>query len=167
MIKFIPILLILSVQNNSLAKAQCGCPSIEQRQFDFWVGNWNVFDSVGTQIGENEITLIQDSCVLQENWKSKNATGTSYNYFDKQSSKWHQLWVDNSGGSLKLSGSFNEGKMVLISDLTKGIKIDFYFNQITWYQNADGSVVQQWDILDKDKKLLKTVFKGIYRRKAP
>ena len=40
----------------------------EARQFDFWVGEWNVTTAEGQQAGTNSIRLILDDCVLQETW---------------------------------------------------------------------------------------------------
>ena len=55
---------------------------------------------------------------MQENWTSARGkfTGTSYNYYESSTQLWHQVWVDNQGGSLRLYGGMEDGKMVLRSD---------------------------------------------------
>lgn len=143
------------------------CDSPEYHQFDFWLGDWEVFDTTGKLVGTNKIVRMTNGCVLQENWKSESSgyAGTSYNYYDQNKKTWNQLWVDNQGASLELTGKFSEGKMILKSELKKGQKVALYYDQINWELQNDGSVVQLWEIFDDKGKLLQTAFKGIYRKK--
>ena len=77
----------------SYAQNETVCSGEKYTEFDFWEGNWNVYDQNENLIGENKLVKMQDNCVLQENWistTSKNK-GTSYNYYDKNDGKWHQI----------------------------------------------------------------------------
>ena len=141
----------------------CPCCKPEHGQFDFWEGNWVVFDTSGNEVGKNNIVKLQDNCILQENWVSKSITGTSYNYYNSTDSTWNQLWIDNQGGSLVLKGGLQDGKMVLKSELLKGKRVAWYYNQITWTPNDNGSVTQTWEIFDDKHNLLTTAFQGIYK----
>ena len=77
------------------------CQAAEQRQFDFWVGRWDVFSPDGKKAGENSIELIDSACVLLERWRGGGGfSGTSLNSWDRASQRWHQHWVDNQGLSL-------------------------------------------------------------------
>lgn len=145
----------------------CACCTDNHSGFDFWEGDWNVFDTLGNQIGQNTIIKLEDNCILQETWRGgSGSNGSSYNYFNRQDSTWNQLWIDNSGNQLILKGHASENKMTMESELIPGKKIDFYKNQIVWTANIDGSVTQTWNILSKENKLLQTVFTGIYKRKS-
>jgi len=54
------------------------CQAIEHRQFDFWVGQWDVFGPAGKKVGENKIELIADGCALLEQWSGNGGvTGKS------------------------------------------------------------------------------------------
>ncbi|MEQ1516386.1 MAG: hypothetical protein ABL931_07860, partial [Usitatibacteraceae bacterium] len=44
------------------------CLSIENRQFDFWIGDWDVTTPDGKLAGTNLIKPILAGCVLHENW---------------------------------------------------------------------------------------------------
>ena len=55
--------------------------------------------------------------------------------------------------------------MILKSELQKGVKVDWYYNQITWSAKEDGTVRQLWEIYDSKDMLLQTAFLGIYHRK--
>ena len=77
------------------AQSPCNCCSDQFRQFDFWIGEWNVYDSTEALLGTNIIDVIQDSCVLRENWNSARSayTGTSYNFYDPVMGQWTQTRV--------------------------------------------------------------------------
>ena len=144
----------------------CACCTASHTQFDFWVGDWNVFDTTGTKVGENTIVKLEKDCILSEHWRgAKGSTGRSYNYYNAQDDSWNQTWVDSNGGSLLLKGKAGENKMVLKSDLVPGKKVDFYYNQITWTNNPDGTVTQTWEVFDQAGKKLGLLFKGVYKRK--
>ncbi|MEL6255765.1 MAG: hypothetical protein AAFR87_27415 [Bacteroidota bacterium] len=142
----------------------CNCCSEAQKAFDFWIGDWVVYDTIGNKIGENKILSMQSHCVLQENWASLNSTGTSYNYYNKQDKSWNQLWVDNNGNPLVLKGSFQDGKMIMRDELSKQSNGQLAYNQISWEKQADGTVIQLWVVLDEDGKFLTQLFKGIYKK---
>ena len=144
----------------------CACCTEAHVQFDFWVGDWIVYDTTGVQVGENTIVKLENGCILSEHWRgAKGTTGRSYNYFNAQDSSWNQTWVDNSGGSLVLKGKASKNQMVMKSELQPGKKVDFYYNQISWTKNQDGSVTQIWDIFSKEGAFLARLFKGIYKKK--
>lgn len=145
-------------------KSKCNCCTPSYQQFDFWVGEWNVYDTTGALTGYNVIKKIQGGCGIQENWRDGNGgTGTSLNYYDKSDSTWNQLWVDDKGNQLKLKGKYENDRMTLKSELKKGKKVDWYYDQISWWTNKDGSVNQHWEIFDKEGKRIKVVFKGLYQ----
>lgn len=144
----------------------CICCSEQHSQFDFWVGEWTVYDTLDNFIGTNKIVKQYENCLIQENWISKGKNrGTSYNYYDPNDSTWNQLWLDNQGTILKLKGSFINGEMVLKSAAQRGEKVEYYFNRITWRRLKNGNVIQIWDVIDEKDNILSNLFKGIYKPK--
>ena len=148
------------------AQNPCPCCDGPSRQFDFWVGDWTVKDSTGKFLGTNHIVLVQDSCVLQENWTSGQSpyTGTSYNFFHKGDSVWKQLWLDNQGGYLELAGEWNGKAMQLESPLMTSAQGQAYKNRVTWTPMPDGRVRQHWEVTQDEGKSWNTVFDGFYER---
>ncbi len=86
----------------------------ENRQFDFWLGEWNVETTQGgIPAGKSKIELILGDCVVQENWQSDGNpySGKSYNVYNAALKRWEQYWVDNSGGNIFFYGGFEHGVM--------------------------------------------------------
>ena len=86
----------------------------ENRQFDFWLGEWNVSTTqAAVPSGNSKIELILEDCVVQENWKSLNSpyAGKSYNIYNASLKRWEQYWVDNVGGSIFFYGGLKDGVM--------------------------------------------------------
>lgn len=149
-------------QNNT--KEECPCCTENHAQFDFWIGDWTVYDTNGKVIGTNKISKIYDKCILREEWKSStDHRGTSNNFYNKVDDSWNQVWVDNAGFTLELKGKLKNGSMVLKSIPIQG-KHFLYYNQITWTPNKDGSVTQLWELYKEDGTLLRETFRGIYKK---
>jgi len=87
----------------------------ENRQFDFWLGEWNVVTTKdGIAAGSSRIELILADCVVQENWTSGGNigyTGKSYNIYNQALKRWEQYWVDNAGGNIFFYGGLKNGVM--------------------------------------------------------
>ena len=86
----------------------------ENRQFDFWLGEWNVSTTQGgVPAGDSKIELILEDCVIQENWKSLNSPyfGKSYNVYNAMLKRWEQYWVDSVGGNIFFYGGLKDGVM--------------------------------------------------------
>lgn len=142
----------------------CNCCTEKHYNFDFWLGNWTVYNTEGKVIGHNNITKLYDQCVLREEWESTAQNrGTSTNYYNKQDDSWNQVWVDNSGFSLVLKGGLVDGKMILKSELQKG-KQGNYYSQISWIPHDDGTVTQLWEYYKEDNTLIQEAFRGLYKK---
>ncbi|HNF49386.1 MAG TPA: VOC family protein [Chitinophagales bacterium] len=157
----------LLIACHTQSKAQTtGCQGTEFRQFDFWLGNWDVYNSAGKKVGENKVVLMQDSCVIQENWTSGNQTGTSYSYYNTSNKTWSQVYIDNTGNILELKGKYKNGKMILRSKPAINPKSKKSTqNVITWFQDDSGFVHQKWDIVNSKDSIIAVAFDGIYKKK--
>ncbi|MFP2994399.1 hypothetical protein ABN763_00745 [Spongiivirga sp. MCCC 1A20706] len=158
-------ILVLGIQNTDAQNNKpCNCCSEEHTTFDFWLGDWEVTNPNGSKAGINKISKIQDGCIIKEEWTSATAgyTGTSYNFYNAAINKWEQVWIDNQGSILKLSGNYVEDKMVLESDESKNKAGKLVKNRITWSKNGDGTVLQVWDVVHEGK-VISTLFRGLYK----
>lgn len=163
---FYVLVLLIPFDIRAQSASPCSCCIPEARQFDFWIGTWETYQPDGKLAGKNTIVVMQDSCVLQENWTSSGGgfTGTSYNFYNSRSKKWQQLWLDNQGGNLQLSGELINGNMVLQSEKLPNQKGLMQIDRITWTPNKDGSVRQHWEVTTDDGKTWTTAFDGLYKK---
>ncbi len=144
------------------------CTSAQHHQFDFWLGEWDVFNPAGKPVGHSRIDSIAKGCALLENWLGQGGLdGKSLNSYDAKDGQWHQSWVDSSGSRLELAGSFASGAMVLQGSAPvpgkPGVTV---IQRITWSVNADASVRQLWESSQDGGKTWTVAFDGKYVRKA-
>ena len=105
------------------------CAGPEHRQFDFWIGEWDVVPNAATtppapqpppgrQPASNVIERAHKGCVLIENWDDRQGgTGQSFNIYDRVRKQWHQTWVDSTGGLHEYWGELKDGNMVFIGEV--------------------------------------------------
>ncbi|HEY4221952.1 MAG TPA: hypothetical protein VGO62_11425 [Myxococcota bacterium] len=161
----VPVLLLLLFANGEPAKA---CTAPEYRQFDFWLGSWEVHNPKGDLVGHNDVVAVQDGCLVTESWKSGRGheSGQSINYFDSRDKRWHQLYFDNSGNMGNyppIAGVFENGRMVLLSAPDQKP-----LTRWTWYVLEPGKV-RQWAEASKDGgKTWATTWDSVYvKTKGP
>ncbi len=142
----------------------------ESSQFDFWIGDWNVFDPQGNMVGENLIQKLARGSGLLENWtglpQPAGGSGKSLNAYNSNRKCWQQFWVGSGGGVIQLNGGLVGDRMVLSGETTlAGGKAGT--NRITWTPNADGTVRQLWEQSADGGKTWQVAFDGLYKRKLP
>ena len=158
MILFIATL--ASARQSGSAANPCVAP--EQKQLEFWVGEWNLTwpgnkpDEIGH--GTNVIKRVMDGCVVQENFSggdSMHLRGTSVSTYDTRSNKWKQTWVDNEGGYLDFVGEFKDSQMILQREAVRnGIKIlqrmvykNISANEFDWSWESSKDSGKTWQVL--------------------
>ena len=138
--------------------------------FDFWVGEWNVFsnDEARKLQGTNSITKHYNSCLLKEDWKgSQGGGGFSINYYNSVRDEWRQVWVSD-GYSIDYTGGRNStGDMELT-----GLIYNYRQNTASpfrgiWTPQVDGTVIQHFDVFDESEAGWKVWFEGLYVKKEP
>jgi len=140
-------------------------PPAEARQFDFWLGEWDVVDPSGKQVGTNLITSVLDGFGIKERWTGDGGmVGMSLNSYDAGRKRWHQTWVDNTGGFLLLEGEFTEGSMVLSGARTTAKGSDV-LDRITWTPLKSGDVRQAWEVSSDAGESWSLVFDGTYKKR--
>src|SRR5437868_10036375 len=88
----------------SAQQQQDPCAAPEAAQFDFWIGDWDVFNPQAKQAGVNRIERLY-GCGVHESWSGGKMQGQSFNRWDPDRGVWHQTWVDSNGGLLLLEGT--------------------------------------------------------------
>lgn len=143
------------------------CHAAAYRQFDFWLGKWEIEDFATGEAadgGDDIITSELGGCAVFENYAGGGFRGRSMNTFDPSTRKWNQHWSDNSSLVLDLVGGFAGGRMLLEGDrptITGGQIHD----RIEWTPLAPREVHQFWKF-STDGGPYSVQFDGFYHRRA-
>ena len=153
--------------SNAAPPVPMQCTGPEHRQFDFWLGEWEVHGGPdgSSHLGDNRVERSDNGCWLVEHWRGSSGNhGTSTNAWDAQHRVWRQFWVGADGVVLRLEGGLQDGAMVMAGELPTpqgGTQLQ----RISWTPQPEGGVVQQWDTSDDGGRTWTTSFRGHYRRK--
>ena len=147
------------------------CSSEQAKQFDFWVGTWDLewTDTKGQkQKGTNTINKILGGCVIEENFSTSGPQpylGKSHSLFDTRNGLWRQTWVDSGGSYLDLAGEFKDGKMTLHREGTdpKGNKLLF---RMTFSNIKPDSFLWDWESSADGGKTWKTNWQINYKKRT-
>jgi hypothetical protein len=140
------------------------CQAAEFRQFDFWLGKWNVTGPKGNQVGTSEISRQAEGCAVREQWTSASGQGgMSVNYYDESDRQWHQDWVGGDGTILHLHGGMRDGAMVLTNESKTG-RAGARVDRISYTPLPGGKVKQEWSFSTDHGQTWQTSFIGIYAK---
>jgi hypothetical protein len=141
------------------------CRRPEYRQFDFWVGQWEVkIFGTGAPSGTNIITSELDGCAVFEDYANAGYVGRSLNTYDAADDQWHQHWIANDALPLLLDGAAQGSAMVMqgFRPTPAGPILD----RITWTPLSSERVRQFWDSSSDSGATFPTiVFDGEYFRR--
>ncbi len=158
----VAVLLLLAPAVAVAQGAGAACETSEYRQFDFWLGDWQVSNATGDVVGTNTITVVSGGCGLHERWEGAGGgVGESLNAYDRRTGSWHQTWVGGRGLVLRLEGGLRDAAMVLEGELREGERV--VLQRITWTPDPDGSVRQLWETSEDGGTTWTTAFDGTYR----
>jgi len=162
-IKSIPILFALLLP--SLGHAACA--DLSYRQFDFWLGDWNVATADGKLVGRDHIEKAYGGCTLQEHWTSVDGgTGGSFTIYDMSRKLWHQTWVDSTGTLVVLEGSLKDGRMVMTGQMVNSLG-KHELDRMSWtplQAGTAGKIRQLWETSEDNGKTWKVIFDVYYSK---
>ncbi len=163
------ILLLIALASATVRAVEISehCRGDEHRQFDFWLGAWEVHGADGQLAGHNDIRRVAGGCALQESWRGvRGGEGMSINSYDADTKRWTQRWV-GVGVTLWLEGGFEEGRMVLTSPGQRSTPRGPVIDRISWSALDDGRVRQLWEVSGDHGASWQTIFEGLYSRLGP
>jgi hypothetical protein len=162
--QWLALVLVFALYGGVWAQAagQAPCSGVEFRQFDFWVGEWEVY-AQERLVGHSRVERILDGCVLLENWTGKGGSeGKSFNLYNAATRQWEQTWVDNAGLTVHFRGRFDPAAKTL---RLVAVDADSLQQRMTFYALPDGTVRQHCESAPPMGDF-KTTFDGLYRRKT-
>ncbi|HQR04643.1 MAG: hypothetical protein JSR19_13060 [Proteobacteria bacterium] len=152
--------LFLALAASNVGATELPCRDAGYRDFDFWIGRWQVSTAEGAVIGHNHISSIAGGCGLMEEWSGADGgNGKSLIVYLPEHRQWRQLWTASSGEHSDRTGGASADGMVLGDppgaphqgrDILRAVSPDEL--RQTEQVSEDGG--RHWT----------TVFTGIYRR---
>ena len=137
------------------------------RQFDYWIGEWEVKNLEGVELGSSIIKLVAGDCLIQEEWTSISGyTGNSMSYYNRFDEQWHQKWIGSDGIPVEFSGNFDEeNKSMNFKGYGvghDGEKIEYRF---TFFHLDKNHIRQLWEQSSDKGTTWSVLFEGHYFRK--
>lgn len=168
---------LLALALPHVAQAQTGpstrpplpCATPEYNEFDFWVGDWDVYPNGANQlIAHSKIEKLYSNCAVRENWMPlKGGAGGSLNGYDPTTKSWRQTWIGSQPGHVEFSGGFTGGKMVLTGNWRNvNGPGQHALIRMTYSKDTDGSVRQLGEQSTDHGLTWSNSFDFIYRKKA-
>lgn len=145
--------------------------ALEFRQFDFWVGKWDVYRTgKDKMVSHSLIESVYGGCGIRENWMPLKAdsAGGSLSIYVPADHAWRQTWIDAGGSHVEFKGGWNGNAMVLTGFwkdvLGPGKDATI---RMTYTKRADGSVRQLGEATKDGGKSWATNFDFTYRPTTP
>ena len=138
----------------------------EYKQFEFWVGDWDVQTPQGQRVGANRVERLEAGCVVMENWTGlQGGTGKSINFYDATTRKWRQTWVSSTGNVSEFQGEFKDGAMQFLGSRS-GQGGGPGMNRLTFFNLGPDRVRQLAESSSDGGKTWSVVYDFIYIRKG-
>jgi Protein of unknown function (DUF1579) len=136
---------------SSAAPVSPHCSAAEYHQLDFWIGDWDTFESDppgGPSIARARVEPIAGGCALHELYEQNDGLiGDSILSYDPVRKQWQQTWVTNRGAIMVLHGDFKDGVLTLEGEvhMQDGRTV---MQRISWKAQDQG--VREWAVMSKD-----------------
>ena len=141
------------------------CVTDEYRQFDFWLGQWDVYDPRTNQlVAHSLIEKLYDGCAVRENWLPLNGRGGgSLNSYRPDRKQWVQIWTDWQNSLNEYRGGLENGSMVMTGTSISASGKDLPA-RMTFEPKKDGSVVQTGYNSADSGKTWQLSYQFVYRK---
>ena len=141
-------------QNASALHRRCPrtlCRTAEYHQFDFWVGDWRVYDAKtnevvaldrveklahGCIVAARTSTMLRPTCIGVLGWTTA-CPASGVNRFDGES--WLEMWADDQWGAIVLRGRPAPDKAMVLTTIITNPRVTGTL-RLEWEKHADGSV---------------------------
>lgn len=171
----IAAMLLLAAQSATPAPAQPParppshpCATPQHRQFDFWIGAWDVYPTGTTElIAHSLIERRYNACAIRENWMPlRGQGGGSFSAWRPGTNNWRQTWVDSSGAWVEFTGGMEGAAMVLTGPWADPTNGRTGIVRMRYTREAEGAVRQFGQVSTDNGATWTTSFDFTYRPAA-
>jgi hypothetical protein len=160
--------LVLTASNVVASDAAPCLGNSENRQLDYWVGDWKVGAEGSSGNAHSTVSLSLDKCLVVENWDGgRGHTGQNVFGYSADDKSWYGLFADNEGrvhvftsGKVSAGSAEFEGK-------SHGPNGEILLNRVKVTRLGPNKVEQTWEKSSDNGATWNTVFRGEYSRANP
>jgi hypothetical protein len=139
----------------------------ENRQLDFWLGEWTVMYPGMPGSAASSVSLDLDQCLLTESWDGgKGHSGKNLFAYSSDDKSWHGMFADNQGRVHVFEGRVAPGSAEFTgpSRAPDGRQV---LNRVKVVRLAENKVEQSWEKSTDNGATWTMEFHGEYSRKHP
>lgn len=142
------------------------CQAAAYREFDFWLGQWDITED-GGPAGTNVVESLLGGCAIQEHYVDPwgTSSGTSLNSYDADTKQWRQTWVSDYGTDYRMAGGLDaQGTMVLVGERINAANGRLLIDTWKWSRIDADNVLQTGRITVPATGRDQQFFNGEYHR---
>src|ERR1700745_2797929 len=145
------ICVLLAITGTSLAAndpAPCSANS-ENRQLDYWLGNWKVGAEGSSGNAHSTVSLSLDKCLVVENWDGgRGHTGQNVLGYSADDKSWYGMFADNEGRvHVFTSGKVSAGTTHFLGK-SRGPSRETVLNRVKVVRLSPNKIEQTWEKSD-------------------
>lgn len=153
-----------ATQATAANASAASCSATEYHQFDYWVGDWDSYDSKGALQGHTRVEKILGGCALQEYYRGvEGNTGRSFTIYDNTRKVWNQTWISSRGTLLPFEG-YLTGSRISLMGWHLGADGRPVLHRTVWEPLPNGRVHQVWDYSSNGGQSWEIMDDGLLRR---
>jgi len=151
-----------------VAASPCATDSSYQR-LAFWIGDWEISDSVGTHYATQRVHSAVDGCALTVEWTGRAGDkGLGITAFDGKTREWRQIYVSNqvpspSGVNVRKSDPSYRGPGVRFISIIEPAGTDLARSRITIMPLSGHRAMQLFEDSSDGGKTWRVLFKAEHR----
>jgi hypothetical protein len=139
--------------------------SSDNRQLDFWLGDWTVTFPGMPGSATSKVYLALDKCLVVESWDGgKGHKGENMFAYSSDDKSWHGMFADNQGRVHVFEGKVAQGSAEFHGP-SRGPNGEAVLNRIKVVRVSANKVEQSWEKSTDNGATWKTDFRGEYSRK--
>jgi hypothetical protein len=148
------------------AAARAACTAAAYHQFDFFVGQWSVYDAKGHPVGSDDVEKRLNGCVIYERYTNPDGSvGIGLSGYQAKLGTWHQDFMGDDGLVVALDGAKGAGAAMVMSGHDYPADGTRRLDRGIW--TVHGAVVEEtWLVSTDNGKTWKTQFHGFFHRKS-
>jgi hypothetical protein len=142
--------------------------SSENRQLDYWLGNWMVGAQGSSANAHSTVGLSLDKCLIVENWDGgRGHYGQNVFGYSADDKSWYGMFADNEGRvHIFTSGKVASGTAEF-EGMSRGPNGERILNRVKVMRVTPNKVEQTWEKSNDNGAKWNVVFRGEYSRANP